>query len=138
MKHAHRGRFLPSAALLWLCTLAGSAAAAEQSAGVRLATLLRAELEVVDGLDVIVSMVEIPPGESLPSHYHPGEEFIYVLEGSGLMRQEGADDVRLGPGDVFKVPLEQVHWAETGEEGVKALVFRVHKQGEPERVPVDR
>lgn len=40
-------------------------------------------------------------------------------------------------GQVVKVPLKQVHTAITADEGVTLLVFRVHEQGEPERVPVD-
>tara|TARA_Y100000588_G_scaffold165414_1_gene179429 strand:- start:460 stop:747 length:288 start_codon:yes stop_codon:yes gene_type:complete len=50
---------------------------------VKLANLLRAELEVAEGAEVIVSLVELPPQTTLPTHYHPGEEFVYVLRGRG-------------------------------------------------------
>ena len=40
-------------------------------------------------------------------------------------------------GDVVKVPLKKVHTAITGDEGATVLVFRVHEQGEPERVLVE-
>jgi hypothetical protein len=35
------------------------------------------------------------------------------------------------------VPLNTVHTVRTGDEGVKLLVFRIHPQGEPERILVD-
>jgi quercetin dioxygenase-like cupin family protein len=104
--------------------------------GLKLETLLKAVLEGVDGTEVIVSRVTIPPNTSLPKHWHPGEEFAYILEGSATLWQDGKDDVIAKPGDVFKVPLKQVHTAFTNGEGVTILVFRVHEKGQPERVPV--
>ena len=55
--------------------IAGSVFAAE---AVKIENLLRAELQVAEGVEVIVSVVEIGPGMTLPKHYHPGEEFVYV------------------------------------------------------------
>lgn len=106
--------------------------------GLELENLLRAELEGFEGAEVIVSRVTIPPHTSLPRHWHPGEEFGYVLEGSCTLWQEGKEDVLVQAGDVLKVPLEQVHTAVTKDEAVTILVFRVHETGKPERVPVER
>lgn len=105
--------------------------------GVRLENLLRAELEGVDGTEVIVSRVTLPPHTALPRHWHPGEEFAYVIEGSVTLWQEGKEDVTHAAGAVAKVPLKQVHTAITTDEGATILVFRVHEQGEPERVLVE-
>jgi quercetin dioxygenase-like cupin family protein len=103
----------------------------------KLETLLKAILEGVDGTEVIVSRVTIPPNTSLPKHWHPGEEFAYILEGSVTLWQKGKDDIVGKAGDVVKVPLKQVHTAVTKDEGATILVFRVHEQGKPERVPVE-
>jgi quercetin dioxygenase-like cupin family protein len=105
--------------------------------GLKLENLLRAQLESVDGTEVIVSRVTMPPNTSLPKHWHPGEEFGYVLEGSVVLWQDGKDDIVAKKGDVVKVPLKQVHTAITRDEGATILVFRVHEQGEPERVPIE-
>lgn len=110
------------------------AAAAKAEPGVKLENLLKAELEGVKGTEVIVSRVTIPPNASLPRHWHPGEEFAYVLEGTVTLWQEGKDDIVLKGGDVGKVPLKQVHTAMTSDEGATILVFRVHEKGQPERV----
>jgi len=42
--------------------------------------LKRADLTGTD-MEVIVSVVEVPPGNSLDRHTHHGEEAVYVLEG---------------------------------------------------------
>jgi quercetin dioxygenase-like cupin family protein len=107
------------------------------AADVRIDNLLRGDLQVVDGAEVIVSVVEIGPGLTLPKHYHPGEEFIYLLEGSATVWQQGKPDVVLHAGDVFRVPLEQVHTAMTSESSAKAVIFRIHRKGAPDRIPVE-
>jgi quercetin dioxygenase-like cupin family protein len=104
--------------------------------GPKLETLLRSVLEGVDSTEVILSRLTIPPNTSLPKHWHPGEEFAYVLEGSVTLWQRGKDDIVGKTGDVLAVPLHQVHTAVTTAEGGTVLVFRVHRQGQPERVLV--
>ena len=99
--------------------------------------LLRAVLEGVDDTEVLVSRVVIPPHTELPRHWHPGEEFAYVIDGSVTLWKDGEEDVVMEAGDVGKVPLRKVHTAITGNEGCELIVFRVHVSGEPERVLVE-
>ncbi len=105
------------------------------SAGeLRLDNLMTATLEGVSGTEVIVSKVQIPANTTLPKHWHPGEEFVYVQSGSATLWQKGKEDILVKEGEVIKVPLKQIHTAITGAEGVSLLIFRVHEQGKPERV----
>lgn len=127
---------LPVAAHAQGSSKAGEAKA-EGAGKPKLETLLSAELEGVENTEVIVSRVTIPPGTALPKHWHPGEEFAYVLEGSATLWQDGMEDVTVKAGDVVKIPLKQVHTAITGEEGATILVFRVHEHGKPERTLVE-
>lgn len=113
------------------------AAATQAAAQLQLETLLSAELEGVENTDVIVSRVTIPPNTSLPKHWHPGEEFAYVLEGSAALWLDGELHSTSTTGALVKVPLKRVHTAITGEEGATILVFRVHERGQPERILVD-
>ncbi len=106
--------------------------------GLKIDNLLTSQLELVEGTEIVVSYVEIPANTTLPKHWHPGEEFVYVLEGSEVLWQKDKPDVHLKRGDVFKVPLKQIHTATTGEEGVTVLVFRVHEKGQPVRVNVEQ
>ncbi|MDB4324781.1 cupin domain-containing protein [bacterium] len=103
----------------------------------KMETLLSTELEGAPGTEVIVSRVALPANTSLPKHWHPGEEFAYVLEGSITLWQEGKEDTVIAAGQVGKVPLEQIHTVVTGDEGVTLLVFRVHEKGKPERMPAE-
>jgi quercetin dioxygenase-like cupin family protein len=112
-------------------------AKATGSQKLKLEDLLTSQLEGAEGTEVVVSRVTIPPNTSLPKHWHPGEEFAYILEGSAVLRQEGKADVLGKKGDVLKVPLEQVHTAVTTEEGATILVFRVHESGKPQRTLVE-
>ena len=113
---------------------AGGAIAADAP---RIDNLMRTESQVAEGVEVIVSVIEIGPGFTLPKHYHPGEEFVYVLEGSATVWQQGKPDVVLRAGEVFKIPLQQVHTAMTSDSSARAVIFRVHKKGAPDRIPVD-
>lgn len=110
---------------------------AKAKAGPTLETLLHTELEGAKGTEVIVSRVTLPPHTTLPKHWHPGEEFAYVVEGSITLWQKGKDDIVANAGEVTSVPLKQVHTAITGEQGATAIVFRVHEKGQPERVLVE-
>ena len=106
-------------------------------AELKLENLMKAKLEGVADTEVVVSKVEIPPNKSLPKHWHPGEEFAYVLSGSVTLWQEGKPDIVVKQDEVVKVPLKQIHTAITGPEGVSLLIFRVHELGKPERVETE-
>lgn len=104
---------------------------------VKLENLMTSELEGVEGTEVIASKVSIPPNTTLPKHWHPGEEFVFILKGSVTLWQKGKENILGKEGEVVKVPLKQVHTAITGSEGVSLLVFRVHEKGQPERVKAE-
>ena len=54
--------------------------------------VLRTKVRVADNLEVIISSVYIPSGVQVPRHYHPGEEFLYVVQGSAVHVEEGQAD----------------------------------------------
>ncbi|MEL6723745.1 MAG: cupin domain-containing protein [Pseudomonadota bacterium] len=98
--------------------------------------MLRAPITISDDLEVIISDVVIPPGATVPRHYHPGEEFLYVIEGSAVHVEAGKPDQVLSAGDAYVIPPEAEHAPRGGPDGARAIVFRVHKQGLPERVNI--
>jgi quercetin dioxygenase-like cupin family protein len=51
------------------------------SPGARRVDLQRHDLSVT-GREVVWTIVELAPGTTAPKHTHPGEEIIYVLEGT--------------------------------------------------------
>lgn len=98
--------------------------------------MLRAKLSGVDGIEVLISDVLIPAGASVPNHYHPGEEFVYVIEGSAIHRQDGQEDRLYSAGEGLVIPPDTQHAPKGGPNGARAIVFRVHRDGKPERILV--
>ncbi|HIG23609.1 MAG TPA: cupin domain-containing protein [Henriciella marina] len=95
---------------------------------------LRAPIASADGLEVLISDVVIPPNATVPRHYHPGEEFLYVISGSAVHVQDGQDDIELAAGDSYVIPPRAAHSPRGGPDGARAIVFRVHRDGMPERI----
>src|SRR5262252_10515418 len=77
--------------------------ASAQQAGTKRTDLQRHDLSA-PGREVIQVRVDFDPGEVSPRHTHPGEEIIYVLEGTLEYEIEGKPPVRVKPGDVLFVP----------------------------------
>ena|SRR5687767_905757 len=44
--------------------------------------LTKADLTGVEGKEVLVTLLEAAPGAEFPAHTHPGDEFLYVIDGS--------------------------------------------------------
>lgn len=99
--------------------------------------LITKELTAIPGTTVILSHVVLPPNAGLATHWHPGEEFGYVLDGSLWVSLDGAEEVELTQGDYGTVPYKLVHSIRAGENGATLIVFRVHETGEPELVMVE-
>jgi quercetin dioxygenase-like cupin family protein len=98
--------------------------------------VLRGSVAAAPGLEAIVADVVIPPNAAVPRHYHPGEEFLYIIEGSAIHVEEGKPDLVLNAGDAYLIPPRAVHAPRGGPEGARAIVFRIHVTGEEERVLV--
>jgi quercetin dioxygenase-like cupin family protein len=78
-----------------------------QQTGQRRTDLQRHDLSA-PGREVIQVRVDFDPGYTAPAHTHPGEEIIYVLEGTLEYRIDGKPMV-VKPGDVLFVPAGVVH-----------------------------
>ena len=115
----------------------GQAAEPSQSALVQAENLLRESIAGVEGKEIIVSRVSFPPHTELPWHWHPGEEFFYVIEGSVTLKRRGEPDLPATQGDAQKIAPQIIHTGSTGEQGAELVIFRVHAAGEPERYLVD-
>src|SRR5919202_102484 len=74
-----------------------------QQPGTRRTDLQRHDLSA-PGREVVQVRVDFDPGYAAPRHTHPGEEIIYVLEGTLEYRIEGQPPARVKSGDVLFVP----------------------------------
>ena len=124
-------------ALVGMYSMVGQAAEPSQTALVQAENLLRESIAGVEGKEIIVSRVGFPPYTELPWHWHPGEEFFYVIEGSITLKRRGERDLPTGAGDAQNIAAQVIHTGSTGEQGAELVIFRVHTAGEPERYLVD-
>jgi quercetin dioxygenase-like cupin family protein len=120
-----------AAALLLVAIGLALHAARAQQPGFNRIDLQRHDLSV-PGREVIQVRVELDPGVASPRHTHPGEEIIYVLEGSLEYEVEGKPTATLKPGDVLFIPAGVVHAAKAvgSGKGVELATYVVEK-GKP-------
>ena len=76
--------------------------------GIKRTDLQRNDLSV-PGRELIQTRVDIAPGVVFPRHSHPGEEIVYVIEGSLEYRLDGRPPVTLNAGDVLFIPAGAIH-----------------------------
>ena len=102
-----------------------------QQVGARRIDLQRHDLSVT-GREVIQTIVELAPGTTAPKHTHPGEEIIYVLEGTWEYMVEGKPPMILKAGDVLFIPAGTIHSARNVGPGRAAeLATYIVEKGKP-------
>jgi quercetin dioxygenase-like cupin family protein len=102
-----------------------------QPPGIKRTDLQRHDLGV-PGREVVQVRVELAPGVSFPKHTHPGEEIIYVLEGTWEYTVEGKPPVTLKAGEVLFIPAGTIHSAKNVGSGNGAeLATYVVEKGKP-------
>jgi quercetin dioxygenase-like cupin family protein len=110
-------------------SLPGSALA--QQPGTRRTELQRHDLSI-PGREAIQVRIDFDPGALAGRHRHPGEEIIYVLEGSLEYQVEGKPWVTLKAGEVLFIPAGTVHAAKNVGSGIaKELATYVVEKGKP-------
>ena len=84
------------------------------------------------GREVIQNRVEVSPEAPLFKHFHPGEEIIYVLEGTLEYQIEGEPPRTVKAGEALMVPAEAVHAVRNVGDGDAAeLATYVVEKGKP-------
>ena len=110
--------------------LAPNVAQAQQT-GSKRTDLQRHDLSA-PGREVIQVRVDFDPGYVSPRHTQPGEEIIYVLEGTLEYEIEGQPRATVKPGDVLFVPAGAIHAARNLGSGNGAeLATYVVEKGKP-------
>ncbi len=123
-------RILTAAALIAASGLVLHVAQA-QLAGTRRIDLQRHDLSA-QGREVIQARVEIDPGVTSPRHRHPGEEIVYVIEGTLEYQVEGKPPVTLKAGEVLFIPAGTIHAAKNvGSGNAAELATYVVEKGKP-------
>ncbi|MGF7038532.1 cupin domain-containing protein [Mucilaginibacter lappiensis] len=102
-----------------------------QQPGIVRTDLQRHDISVA-GHEAIQVRVDFKPGTAFGMHAHPGEEIIYVLEGTLEYEIEGERPVTLKAGDVFFVPAGKNHSAKNvGKVNGAELATYIVEKGKP-------
>ena len=109
----------------------------QQAPGIKRTDLQEHDLSA-PGRQVIQNRVEIGPEAPLVRHWHPGEEVIYVLEGSLEYQIDGQPPRMVSAGEALMVPAETVHAVRNvgSGNGTELATYFVEK-GKPFLVVVD-
>ena len=62
-----------------------------------------ADLVEFKGKEARMYTVQIAPGAITPRHRHPGHYLTYILEGTGVLLQDGKADIELKPGASYYI-----------------------------------
>jgi quercetin dioxygenase-like cupin family protein len=92
------------------------------------------------GKEAVVLTVDGKPALVGKKHYHPGDEFIYLAEGTLTLDVAGKGKVTLKKGETLHIPGRVVHQAINPDSGkpFKAVTFGVFEKGQPDTTIVDK
>ncbi len=101
-----------------------------QQSGSKRTDLQRHDLSA-PGREVVQVRVDFNPGYAAPMHTHPGEEIIYVIEGT-LEYEIGGKKSTVKAGDVLFVPSGTPHTAKNiGSDNGAELATYIVEKGKP-------
>jgi len=102
-----------------------------QAPGLKRTDLLQDDLSI-PGREVVQVLVEIAPGVTAPNHTHPGEEIVYVVEGSLEYALEGRPPVTVNAGQSLFIPSGTPHVVKNVGSGTAAeLATYIVEKGKP-------
>lgn len=99
--------------------------------------LFRDSLALANDVEAVVSYIEVPANSALPPHYHPGEEFVYLIEGSGVVTINDSSWT-VESGQFQKIPFKAPHSFRTEDDPAVLVVFRAHEKGQPDRILLEK
>ncbi len=129
MKRAYR--FVAS--IILLCALSAAASAAGK---IERKLLKQTDLAGKPGTIVIMTELVAHPGAILPKHRHPGDAFLYVLQG-GQTQAAGGEITEMAAGASLYFPRGKVHggFVVVGDTPIKVLTVHIVDKGKPLVLP---
>jgi quercetin dioxygenase-like cupin family protein/quinol monooxygenase YgiN len=106
-------------------------AALGQQAGIKRTELQRHDLGI-PGREAVQVRIDFDAGAAFPKHTHPGEEIIYVIEGTLEYQVAGQATVTLKAGGVLFIPAGTIHSARNvGSNRAAELGTYIVEKGKP-------
>ena len=108
-----------------------SGAISAQQSGIKRTDLQKHDLSV-PGYETVQAKIDFDAHSAFGKHSHPGEEVIYVLEGSLEYEVEGKGTVTLKAGEVLFIPAGVVHAARNNTNAkASELATYIVEKGKP-------
>ena len=101
--------------------------------------LSKTDIAVAPRMEAIVLTVDGAPGLVGKRHFHPGDEFIYIAEGTLTLDVAGKGKVTLKKGETLHIPGGVVHQAvnPSPDTSFKAVTFGIFEKGKPDTTVVE-
>ena len=125
---------LPLALLLGSCASGGAETIATYQPAAGSNEVLRGDIVAAPGHQLVTADIVLPAHGEVPLHYHHGEEFLYVLEGSATLTIMGEQGRVLQAGDAVRIAPTMLHDAIAGPDGLRAVASWIVPEGRPLRV----
>lgn len=102
-------------------------------------TLVKEPLHGVEARVLTIDHLTVPAGWVGGKHYHTGPVYVYVLEGSFTIDEQGKERRTFKAGELYREPVGVPMQARNlnASESLKVLVFQVTPEGEPQMVKAD-
>ena len=108
-----------------------SGAVSAQQSGIKRTDLQKHDLSVA-GYETVQAKIDFDAHSAFGKHSHPGEEVIYVLEGSLEYEVEGKGTVTLKAGEALFIPAGVVHAARNNTNAkASELATYIVEKGKP-------
>jgi len=109
---------------------------AQQAPSVKRTILVKQEM-AIPGREAVMAIVDLPPGSAEGRHTHPAEVFVFVLEGTITLENEGKPNATLKAGDTFTYAPGKFHQViNSGTSPAKLAAVFVAEKGKPLTTPV--
>jgi len=118
-----------------------TAADAPAAPATRAQTLLTEPLPPLSGKEVIMLTIEVPPGGASAPHRHNANVYVYMLEGTLVMKTQDGPEKTLTAGQSFVEKPTDIHTVSrnpSSTERAKFLVFMIKDVGAPVTVPAGK
>jgi quercetin dioxygenase-like cupin family protein len=87
--------------------------------------------------ELVMAVVDVPPGATAGMHRHPGREIGYILEGSVVIDHEGQPATTKKAGEHFAIGVTAAHNATNkSKTPAKLLAIYLVEKGKPLAEPV--
>lgn len=126
-------RLIPVLLAATIIAVGSTAANAQQRS-----LLSKTDISDTPGKEGLMLSVVIPAGLNGAKHFHPGDEFLYLVEGALTIEIDGKTPVTLQPGQTMHIPAKAIHRAlnPNASTPARVLTFGVFQKGEADTTPV--